>query len=76
MGDVLDRGTLHELLDALPDDAVRSLDAHRLCERSIARGDLESAQRLIDARRRLGMHDRRTLRARLKLALARARAGR
>jgi hypothetical protein len=76
MGDVLERAELHDLLARLPDAAARSLDASRLCERSIARGDLESASLLLAARSRLGMHDRRTLRARLKLALARARSAR
>ena len=76
MGDVLERAGLHDLLQSLPDDATRSLDASRLCERSIARGDLESARLILAARSRLGMHDRRTLRARLKLAWARARGAR
>lgn len=75
IGDVLERSELHAMLGALPDDAVRGLEALRLCERSVDRGDLESARLLLAARRRLGMRDRRTLRARLKLALAHARGG-
>ncbi len=71
MGDVLDRDALHALLRRLPEGAVRSLDAHRLCERSIARGDHDAARIILAARGQLGMNDRRTWRARLKLAWSR-----
>lgn len=64
---------LHALLQGLPDPLARGLDAHDLCATLIALGRLDSAQLLLDKRRRLGMHDRRTLRLRLRLALARWR---
>lgn len=62
---------LHTLLLGLPDALARGLDAHDLCATLITLGRLDSAAVLLDKRRRLGMHDRRTLRLRARLALAR-----
>lgn len=62
---------LHRLLLGLPDGLARGLDAHDLCATLIALGRLDSAAVLMDMRRRLGMHDRRTLRLWARLALAR-----
>lgn len=67
---VMSRDQLHRLLQGLPDPLARGLDAHDLCATLIALGWLDSARLLLDKRRRLGMHDRRTLRLRLRLALA------
>ena len=64
---------LHTLLLGLPDSLASGLDGHDLCTTLIAPGRLDSAAVLLDKRRRLGMHDRRTLRLRLHLALARWR---
>jgi hypothetical protein len=61
---------LHTLLQALPDTLARGLDAHDLCATLITLGRLDSAAVLLDKRRRLGMHDRRTLRLRARLAWA------
>lgn len=62
---------LQQLVAGLPDAMARGLDAHDLCRDLIARGRLETAALLLAKRRRLGMHDRRTLRLALKLAWAR-----
>ena len=59
---------LHSLLQALPDSLARGLDAHDLCVELIRLGRLDSAALLLAARRRLGMHDRRTLRLRWRHA--------
>ena len=64
---------LHALVLALPDALARGLDAHDLCRNLIAAGRLDSAAELLAKRRRLGMHDRRTLRLRWQLARARWR---
>jgi hypothetical protein len=62
---------LHTLLLGLPDSLARGLDAHDLCATLIGLGRLDSAAVLLDKRRRLGLHDRRTLRLRARLMLAR-----
>ena len=64
---------LHALVKSLPDSLARGLDAHDLCAALIALGRLDTAALLLDKRRRLGMNDRRTLRLRWRLALARWR---
>ncbi len=61
---------LRALLDTLPAEMARGLDAHDLCAALIAAGELDAARRIIDLRRELGMHDRRTLRLRLRHAWA------
>jgi len=70
---VLSPAELHSLVLGLPDALARGLDAHDLCATLIALGRLDTAAVLLDKRRRLGMNDRRTLRLRLRLALARWR---
>lgn len=62
---------LHRLLLELPDALTRGLGAHDLCATLIAAGRLDSAAVLLDKHRRLGLRDRRTLRLRPRLALAR-----
>ena len=64
---------LHALLLALPDPLARGLDAHDLCATLIDLGRLDTAAVLLDKRRRLGLHDRRTWRLRARLAWARWR---
>jgi hypothetical protein len=64
---------LRALLAALPAEMARGLDAHDLCTTLIARGELDAAARIIALRRELGMHDRRTLRLRLRYLLCRWR---
>lgn len=66
---------LHALVQSLPDSLARGLDAHDLCAALIALGRLDTAALLLAARRRLGMHDRRTWRLRWRLAVARWRGG-
>lgn len=68
---VMSPEALHALVLALPDSLARGLDAHDLCATLIGLGRLDSAAVLLDKRRRLGMADRRTLRLRARLALAR-----
>lgn len=70
---VLSPAELHALVLGLPDALARGLDAHDLCATLIALGRLDTAAVILDKRRRLGMNDRRTLRLRLRLALARWR---
>lgn len=65
---------LRPLLEHLPDAMLRGLDAHDLCRRLIAARRLDEAALIVAARRRLGMHDRRTWRLRARLAWARWRA--
>jgi hypothetical protein len=60
---------LHRQLLGLPDSLARGQDAHDLCASLIAASRLDSAAVLPDKRRRLGLHDRRTLRLRLRLRL-------
>jgi hypothetical protein len=64
---------LREVLTALPDRQARGLDAHDLCASLIADGALHDAQLLLDKRRRLGMHDRRSLRLAWRMRVARWR---
>ena len=71
---VLPPAELHALLARLPDTMLRSLDAHDLARQLIGAGRLDSAQLIVDARRRLGMHDRRTWRLRARLGWARWRS--
>jgi hypothetical protein len=59
---------LRDLLATLPAQMARGLDAHDLCATLITQGELEAAARIIAMRRQLGMHDRRTLRLRLRHA--------
>jgi len=73
---VLAPAALHELVKSLPDVLARGLDAHDLCRTLIAQGQLAAAAELLAKRRRLGMHDRRTLRLRAAYWLARMRRGR
>ncbi|MBL8353141.1 MAG: hypothetical protein JNL87_22845 [Burkholderiaceae bacterium] len=68
---VMPADELHALVRGLPDSLARGLDAHDLCATLIALGRLDTAAAILDKRRRLGMNDRRTLRLRLRLALAR-----
>jgi hypothetical protein len=70
---VMSATELHALVLDLPDSLARGLDAHDLCATLISLGRLDTAAALLDKRRRLGMHDRRTWRLRLKLAAARWR---
>jgi hypothetical protein len=70
---VLPPAELHALVTRLPDAMLRGLDAHDLARQLITAGRLETAQLIVDARRRLGMRDRRTWRLRARLALARWR---
>ena len=67
---------LRTLLDEMPAAMARGLDAHDLCRTLIARGELDAAARILAMRRELGMHDRRTLRLRLRHAWQRWRLGR
>lgn len=69
----LTREELRDGLRQLPDGQARGLDAHDLCASLIAQGSLDDAQLLLDKRRRLGMHDRRTLRLAWRLRVARWR---
>jgi hypothetical protein len=62
---------LHTRLQGRPDSLARGLDAHDLCATLISPGRLDSATVLLDKRRRLRLHDRRTLRLRARLMLAR-----
>ncbi|MBI5260009.1 MAG: hypothetical protein HY855_26150 [Burkholderiales bacterium] len=71
---VLPPAALGQRLATLPDALLRGLDGHDLCQRLIAQGRLDEAALIVAARRRLGMHDRRTLRLRARLAWARWRA--
>jgi hypothetical protein len=71
---VLAPAALHEFVCSLPDEMARGLDAHDLCRTLIAQGRLHTAADMIQKRRRLGMHDRRTLRLRWQLQLARWRS--
>ena len=70
---VMPPADLHALLLGLPDPLARGLDAHDLCTTLIGLGRLDTAAVLLDKRRRLGMHDRRTWRLRARLAWARWR---
>ncbi len=67
---------LDALLERLPDEMARGLDAHDLARTLIALGRLDAAARIVEGRRRLGMHDRRSWRLRLHLAIARWRSPR
>jgi len=69
----LPRDELRSFLRAMPDGLARSLDAHDLCRRLIAAGALTEADELLAKRRRLRMRDRRTLRLRWQLQVARWR---
>lgn len=73
---VLAPEALRELLSGLPDELARGLDAHDLCRKLIQEGRLATAAVLLDKRRRLGLHDRRTLRLRWQFQLARWRSHR
>ncbi len=68
---VLPAAALHELVSGLPDSLARGLDAHDLCRTLIKLGHLATAAELLAKRRRLGMHDRRTLRLKAAYWLAR-----
>ena len=61
---------LGRLLTRLPDTMLAGLDAVHLAHALIDEGRIDDARLIAQARKRLGMHDRRTLRLRLKLALA------
>jgi hypothetical protein len=71
---VLPPAELHTLLAKLPDTMLRGLDAHDLARQLIAAGRLDTAQLIVDARRRLAMRDRRTWRLRALITWARLRA--
>lgn len=73
LASVLAPPELEALLRRLPDEMARGLDAHDLARDLIALGRLGSAAVIVSMRKRLGMHDRRTLRLRWQLALARRR---
>jgi hypothetical protein len=66
---------LNSAIAELPEQLTRGLDAHDLCRTFLAMGELELAHLLLAKRRRLGMHDRRTLRLVMQLWLARRRQG-
>ncbi|WP_395699650.1 DUF5672 family protein [Aquabacterium sp.] len=68
---VMPMAELKALLATLPDEMMRGLDAHDLCRRLLTLGELEAAGLIVDARRRLGLNDRRTWRLRVRLAWAR-----
>jgi hypothetical protein len=70
---VLPPDELRALLAKLPDAMLRGLDAHDLARQLIAAGRLDTAQLIVDARRRQGMRDRRTWRLRARLAWSRWR---
>ncbi len=70
---VLTPEALRELIAMLPPEMARGLDAHDLCAALIDAGRLDAAASLIAMRRALGMHDRRTLRLRLRHAWRRWR---
>jgi hypothetical protein len=72
--EVLSPSELHALVATLPDRMAAGLDAHDLARTLISTGQLDTAAVLVDKRKRLGMRDRRTLRLRLRLAIARWRA--
>ncbi len=72
---VMSPEALHALVLTLPDSLARGLDAHDLCATLIGLGRLDTAALLLAARRRLGMHDRRTWRLRWRLAAARWAGG-
>ena len=73
---VLPPAELHALLAQLPDEMLRGLDAHDLARQLIRAGRLDTAALIVDARRRLGMRDRRTWRLRAGLGWARWRSRR
>lgn len=58
----LSRDELHRLLEVLPDHLAGGRDARDLCRTLIRLGRLDSARLLLDKRRRLGLHDQRTIR--------------
>jgi Protein of unknown function (DUF5672) len=66
----IDPPELRQLLLRLPDTMMGGLDALHLAEKLIELGRLDDAGLILQARRRLGMRDRRTLRLRLKMAWA------
>ncbi len=68
---VLSPSDLHALVARLPDALARGLDAHDLCADLIHQGRLDTAALLLDARKRLGMRDRRTWRLRWRMTIAR-----
>jgi hypothetical protein len=72
---VMSNAELDAQLRQLPDALMRGLDGHDLCVRLIERGDLATARLIVDARRRLGMRDRRTWRLRARLGWAQWRRG-
>lgn len=74
MHEVVSPSELHALVASLPDRMAAGLDAHDLARTLISRGQLDAAAVLVGKRKRLGMRDRRTLRLRLRLAIARWRA--
>jgi hypothetical protein len=71
---VLPPTELHALLARLPDGMLGGLDAHDLARQLIRAGRLDTAGLIIDARRRLGLGDRRSWRLRALMACARWRA--
>jgi len=70
----LEPNDLAKTLQVLPDHLARGLDAHDLCRMLVRHGQLDLAQLLLDKRRRLRMHDRRTLRLVAQLWWARRRS--
>lgn len=72
---VLSAAELDAQLRQLPDALMQGLDGHDLCARLIDRGDLATARLIVDARRRLGMRDRRTWRLRARLGWSQWRQG-
>lgn len=72
---VMSAAELDSRLRQLPDGLMRGLDGHDLCMRLIDRGDLATARLIVDARRRLGMRDRRTWRLRARLGWSQWRQG-
>ena len=68
---VLAPAALHALLRSLPDELARGLDAHDTCATLIGLRQFDAAAEILAKRARLGMRDRRTLRLRFRLAVAR-----
>ena len=67
---------LRQRVAGLPDAMMRGRDGHDLCRSLIDSGELDIAELILGKRRHLGLRDRRTLRLRVLLLLARRRSSR
>ncbi len=72
---VMPTAELRALLNSLPDDMMRGLDAHDLARSLLNQGDWATAEPVVLARRRMGMRDRRSLRLRWRHWLQRQLSG-